>query len=122
MKMSPAATKKQSHAKVSENGLATVFVHRTVGAVSINGEEFARPGKADGRVWSFECSPEDARDLIDRYEFASGTESGVPLTVDEQSDLADLQSRSNIETAKFAQALASLAEDKVRRDEAQGDS
>lgn len=108
--------KSQTSVKVS-GGLATVHVHTNVGSVSINGETFDRPAKTEGRTWSFECSPEDARDLIDRYEFASGSESGVALTIDEKVALEDLKSRSNVEVAKMASALAALADERVRQEE-----
>lgn len=103
-------------------GEATVYVHKDVGSVSVNGHVFDRPSEVEGRTWSFTCTPEDARDLIERYEFASGSESGVALTLDERRALEDLKSRSNVEVAKMASALASLAEDKVRRDEAGQDA
>jgi len=112
-------TKKQTPVKVSrDSGLATVFMHADVGSVSVNTEVFNRPAKVTGRTWSFECSPADARDLISRYEFASGSEAGVALTVDERSALEDLKSRSNVEVAKMASALAELAEERVTRNEA----
>jgi hypothetical protein len=99
------------------SGLATVFMHTDIGSVSVNGETFSRPASVKGRTWSFECSPQDARDLISSYEFASGSESGVSLTVDERSALEDLKSRSNVEVAKMASALAELAEERVTRNE-----
>jgi len=113
-----AAKTKQTPVKVShDSGLATVFMHSDIGSVSVNGETFSRPSSVTGRTWSFECSPKDARDLIERYEFASGSESGVSLTVDERSALEDLKSRSNVEVAKMASALAELAEERVTRNE-----
>jgi hypothetical protein len=116
--MMPAATKKKTPVRTdSDSGLATVYVHKSVGAISVNGEEFARPGSVEGRSWSFECSPEDARDLIDRYEFASGSEAGVALTVDEKSELEDIKSKSGVEVGRLAQALAQLGEERVREND-----
>ncbi len=100
-----------------KGGLATVYMHKDVGSVTIDGETFTR-GKLDGpRVWSFTCSPETARALIEQYEFAAGSESGVALTVDEQREAQDLKSRSTVQVAKMAQALAQLADERVQRDE-----
>jgi hypothetical protein len=119
--MAPAPTTKKTPKTVVKvkDGVATVFMHADVSSVSVNGETFARPANVTGRVWSFECSPADASALIDSYEFASGSEAGVPLTVDEKSALEDLKSRSNIETAQLARALASIAEDRIKSDAAQ---
>ena len=119
--MAPAAKTKQTKQTTSvdiHDGLATVYVHKTVGSLFVAGRTINRGAPVDERTWSFTCSPEEARDIIERYEFCSGSASGVALTVDERRALEDLKSRSNVEVAKMASALASLAETKVREDEA----
>jgi hypothetical protein len=113
--MPATRTKKQTQVTV-KNGMGRVFFHKSIRSVGTHGQTIDR-GDVDGRTWSAEFPADIARELIERYEFAAGSESGVPLTFDEKSDLADLQARSNVETAKFANALAELAERKVREDE-----
>ena len=98
-----------------KNGVATVFLHSDVGAVTVNGKTYNR-GQVSGRSWSIECSPEDARDLITRYEFAAASEAGVPLTFDEKRAAEDLKMRSNVEVGRMAQALAQLADERVQQD------
>ena len=99
-----------------KDGAATVYMHKNVGSVFVDGQTISR-GKVDGRTWSFTCEPSVARRLIERYEFASGSASGVPLTHDEQIEANDLKSRSNVEVAKMASALAQLADERVQRNE-----
>lgn len=112
----PTRTRKQPTQVTVKNGMGRVFFHKSIRSVATHGQTIDR-SEVNGRTWSAEFPQDVARDLIERYEFASGSESGVPLTFDEKSDLADLQARSSVETAKFAQALAQLAENKVREDE-----
>ncbi len=110
------ATKTQTSVSV-KNGIATVFMHKDVTSVGVDGTVIARPKNVEGRVWSFTCSPEVARDLINRYEFAAGSEAGVPLTHDEKIEAQDLKSRSNVEVGRMAAALAQLADERVQRDQ-----
>lgn len=116
--MAPATRSKKTTSVDVKDGLATVYVHKTVGSIFLGDRTISRGAPVDERTWSFTCSPEEARDVIERYEFCSGSAAGVALTVDERRALEDLKSRSNVEVAKMASALASLAENKVREDEA----
>jgi hypothetical protein len=108
----PTRTRKQATQVVVKNGMGRVFFHKDIRSVGTHGQTIDR-GEVSGRTWSAEFPVEVARELIDRYEFAAGSESGVPLTFDEKSEMADLQARGSIETGRLTQALAELAKERV---------
>lgn len=100
------------------SGHLRVFVHDTVSSVAIgehtvNSTDDDCLDTGDERTWSFTAPADEAKALVDAYEFAAFNSGGVPLTHDEDLAAKDLAARSNVEVSRMASALAEIARDRV---------
>lgn len=90
----------------------TVYLHSSVHSIATD-HQHQPTGKVKDRTWSFNCTPQCERDVIDRYEFAAANAGGVPLTEAEKAVEQDLAAKSSVEVGKMAAALAELARERV---------
>ncbi len=98
----------------------TVHVHRDLTEIVIGETRIKRDGKKrktdldTERTWAFRGPDDFERRILTDVEFTSNHPGGVPLTHEEQLLKVDQTAEAQVQTARMAQALAQMIDERVK--------
>ena len=89
-----------------------IYIKSNIRSVGVGGKVFSNKGK--GEFWTIELDPVTEAELIRSSNFIAASPIGLKLTLDEEEQAKLDEKESNKVLAEVAQAVASVAKEKIK--------